>query len=219
MDFETFNFRNALAILSQRPEWDELTDVIRSVMRADVIEAQERLVAVRRNAPAGAQQAVNLLFEERLPTPDWIHQCRLFEGTDPATSQDLARWTMDFVKRGAAAPGSLESDFGFGVEVTFNHSEAIAWTLVRLDLASESGIRVRDEARIDVGVAIYASKAFKAWGKIDSAAGTFEQARLWLGLMRPVLPIPLVLVGLHSRDAGASDDWEETDVFRGTRKG
>lgn len=219
MDFETFNFRNALAILSQRPEWDELRDVIRGITRTDVIKAQEHLSAVRKSAPAGAQQAVNLIFERRLPTPDWIHQCRLFEETDPATNQDLARWTMDFVKRGPAAAGSEESDFGFGVEVTFNHSEAIAWTLVRLDLASESGIRVREDARIDVGVAIYASREFKAWGKIDSAAGTFEQARLWLQLMKPVLPIPLVLVGLHPKDSDAGSSWEETDVFRGTRKG
>lgn len=218
MDFETFNFRNALAILSQRPEWDELTDVIRSITRDDVIAAQERLAAGRKSAPAGAQQAVNRLFEDRLPEPGWIRQCRLFEDTDPTTNQDLARWTMDFVKRGSAAPGSQESDFGFGVEVTFNHSEAIAWTLVRLDLASESGVRVRDDARIDVGVAIYASRAFKAWGKVDGAVGTFEQARLWLTLMKPVLPIPLVLVGLKARDVGGVFDWAETNVFRGTRK-
>ena len=218
MEFETFNFRNALAILDQRPEWAELRKVIGAISRTDIIDSQQKLAASLPNAPAGAQQAVNRVFEEYLPAPPWIHQCLLFEETKPSTKQALAKWTMDFVKRGHAAPGSPDPDFGLGVEVTFNHSEAIPWTLIRLDLASEAGVRIRDDARIDVGVAIYASRAFKAWGRMDGAVGTFEQACLWLGMMRPVLPIPLVLVGLKPRDAGASSDWEKTEAFRGTAR-
>ena len=217
MDFSTHNFRNASAILSQRPEWEELRGVVQGITRDDIIATQERLMKSRGQSPAGAQTAVNLLFEERLPTPAWAHQCRLFEGGDPSTEQALARWTMDFVKRGEAPEDSLEPDFGLGIEVAFNHAEAIAWTLIRLDLASEVG--VREQARIDVGVAIYASRSFKAWGKMDGAVGTFEQACIWLNLMRPVMPIPIVLIGLNPRDSADAEDWENPTVFRGTRQG
>ena len=219
MDFDIFNFRNAMAILDQRLEWAALRDVINDISRDDIISAQEQIADGKKNAPAGAQQAVNRIFEERMPSPQWIHQSRLFEDTDPLTNKELARWTMDFVKRGPAAPGSPESDFGLGVEVTFNHAEAIAWTLVRLDLASETSVNLQQKARIDVGVAIYASKSLKQWGRMDGAVGTFEQASLWLELMKPVLPIPLVLIGLKPRDSGSAAIWEDPGVFRGTRKG
>ena len=208
-----------MAILDRRPEWAELRDVIDRITRDDIISAQEQIADGKKNAPAGAQQAVNRIFEEFLPSPQWIHQSRLFEGTDPLTKNDLAKWTMDFVKRGDAALDSPESDFGLGVEVTFNHAEATAWTLVRLDLASEAGANIREQARIDVGVAIYASRSFKRWGRMDSAVGTFEQASLWLGQMKPVLPIPLVLVGLNPQDSGSTAIWDDPGVFRGTRKG
>ena len=39
MDFSTLNYRNALAILNQRPEWSELRDV-QGITRDDIIAAQ-----------------------------------------------------------------------------------------------------------------------------------------------------------------------------------
>jgi hypothetical protein len=53
----------------------------------------------------------------------------------------------------------------------------------------------------------------KSWAKMDSAVGTFEVARAWLDMMRPIMPIPVVVVGL------SADGWEPTDAFRGTGKG
>ena len=38
MNFEVYNFRNALSILEGRPEWDELRKVIESIGRDDIIE-------------------------------------------------------------------------------------------------------------------------------------------------------------------------------------
>lgn len=216
MYFETYNFRNALAILKQRPEWDELIDVIRGVARDDIIAAQKEFMAPGKRTPAGAQRAVNTVFRERLSSSGWIPERRLFDG-DSSTEEDSARWAMDFIKRGDAPEGSAEPDFGLGVEVAFNHAEAIVWTLLRLDLASEAP--VQESARIDAGVAIYASRSFKKWGRMDSAVGTYEQACQWLKRMRPVVPIPLVLIGLNPRDDAGAEDWEAPDVFRGTRKG
>ena len=216
MNFEIYNFRNALAILESRPEWGELKGVIGNITRQDIIDTQTRLAQNQRSAPAGAQQAMNAIFKDRLPQPEWVHERALFEGGDDQTDQELAKWAMDFVKRGQPPEGGREPDFGMGVEVSFNHAAAIAWTLVRLDLASESS-EVHPDARIDVGVAIYASKSLKSWGKMDGAVGTYEQACQWLEVMRPVIPLPLALVGLFPGDS-SGDVWADPGVFRGTRR-
>ena len=99
-----------------------------------------------------------------------------------------------------------------GVEVSFNHAEAIPWTFTRLNIAGESE-RVLEENRIDVGVAFFATDALKAWCKMDSAVGTFEVAQAWLSMMKPIMPIPVLVVGLDA------EGWSATNAFRGTGKG
>ena len=214
MYFEIYNFRNALAILNSRTEWRELNDVLLSISRQDIIAAQVELTARSNRSPAGAQRAINSIFKERLPRPEWFPERRLFDEGEGLTTQDRRRWAMDFVRRGNPPEGGRDEDFGLGVEVSFNHVEAMAWTLVRLDLASE-GTGVQPDARIDVGVAIYASSALKKWGSMDSSVGTYEQACQWLELMRPVIPLPIALVGLHPSDS-KSAVWAATRVFPGT---
>ena len=223
MYFETYNFRNALAILDSRPEWEDLKSVLEGIRRQDIIDTQRKLAATGRRAPAGAQRAINSIFKERLPKPEWFPERRLFDEGEGLTTQDRRRWAMDFVRRGNPPEGGRDEDFGLGVEVSFNHVEAMAWTLVRLDLASE-GTGVQPNARIDVGVAIYASSALKKWGSMDSSVGTYEQACQWLELMRPVIPLPIALVGLHPSDSTLrclprllqSAVWAATGVFPGT---
>jgi hypothetical protein len=97
-----------------------------------------------------------------------------------------------------------------GVEVSFNHAEAVPWTFTRLNIAGESE-KVIPEHRIDVGVAFFATETLKRWARMDSAVGTFELARAWLEMMRPIMPIPVLVVGL------SADAWPETNSFRGTR--
>ena len=77
---------------------------------------------------------------------------------------------------------------------------------------------IRDDSRIDVGVGIFATQSFKSWGRLDSAAGTFEQARRWLSISKHTIATPIVLVGLKPRDDAATGVWPETDVFPGTGK-
>ena len=207
MEYETHNFRNALAVLGNRPEWEELVREISSISREEVLGVQQDYQDSGKRVPAGAQSAVNEVFRRRLLPLGWEHEVPLFSRDDP----DLAGWTMDFVKRSLICNGNRREGFGLGVEVTFNHAEGIAWTLIRLNLAGESSEVLR-ASRIDVGVAIYPTREFKQWGRMDNAVGTYDRACLWLDKMRPVLPIPIAVIGLQP-------DWEPTDLFRGTRRG
>ena len=207
MEYVTHNFRNALAVLGVRPEWEELAREISGISREEVLGIQQGYADSGKRVPAGAQSAVNEVFRRRLIPLGWEDEVPLFSRDDP----NLAGWTMDFVKRGSMASGAAEVGFGLGVEVTFNHAEGIAWTLVRLNLAGESS-EVLEASQIDVGVAVYPTNEFKQWGRMDNAVGTYERACLWLDKMRPVLPIPIAVIGLQP-------DWAPTDLFRGTRRG
>jgi len=205
MDFVVHNFRNALAVLGNRPEWTELIAEIRGISRDEVLRVQDGYGESGKRIPAGAQSAVNEVFRRRLIPLGWKSEVPLFPPGDP----DLARWTMDFTKRGDITADALGSSFSVGVEVTFNHAEAIAWTLIRLNLAGES-TEVLETSKVDVGVAIYPTVGFKRWGRMDNAVGSYDRACLWLEKMKPVMPIPIAIVGLQP-------DWAPTDLFRGTR--
>jgi hypothetical protein len=199
MDFLVQDFRNAQVILRQRQAWASLERALWSIDATMILNAHARLEEDRKrkgkDAPAGGQTAVNDVFELLLhPADGWRTQVSLFR------AKELEKWTIDFLRD------------RIGVEVSFNHAEAIPWQFTRLNIAGESE-RVVEDARIDVGVVICASRAFKRWARMDSAVGTFDQFKAWLREMRPILPIPMLLVGLDA------PDWDKTDVFRGTRKG
>jgi hypothetical protein len=193
----SYNFRNAEAILAQTPAWSELQAIIDGVTRDDVLIAQKMRRDSSSRTPTGAQTVVNQIMHERLVDADWDDEVMLFDTSAPES--DRAKWAMDFRKS------------RIGVEVSFNHAEAIAWTLVRLNIAGES-TEVKESSAIDAGVAIFPTKSFKSWGRMDGAVGVFERARDWLEIMRPVLPIPILLIGLDP-------DWEPvgTDIFRGPK--
>ena len=209
MQFDKFSFRLAEEILSQRPSWSELEQVIKDIEPEDIVKFHESIVSEKTarykvgpaKGPAGAQSALNRLFKDRLVTRRWKAEPILF----PESEEGLGEWKMDFLKD------------RIGVEITFNHAEAIAWTFTRVTLAGES-TEVIDGSRIDTGVIVYASQSLKRWGKMDSAVGTFERARLWLQKMRPVMPIPILLIGLKA-ESNNGVRWAETRTFRGTAAG
>lgn len=198
MDFVTEDFRNARAVLRGRNAWESLRAVLCGLSREDVIEVQEGLVravaaGLRRSVPRGGQTAVNRLINDHLG-PEWRREPRLFH------EAGLHKWKMDFLADRV------------GVEVSFNHAEAIPWQFTRLNIAGESE-RVIEDSKIDVGVVITATQSLKAWSKMDSAVGTFDAFQAWLREMKPILPIPILLIGLQA------DGWAATDVFGGTRPG
>lgn len=210
MKLELYDFRNALPILerSYAGVWQEFQDQLGSISAADIADFHRGLVrgAVdkKRRPQAGAQTAINQLINARLRAVSWRAQPPLYIGGDKR-GHELAGWKMDFKKERV------------GVEIAFNHQEAIPWIFTRLNLAGESK-EVLDDARIDVGIAAFAAQSLKTWGKMDGSVGTFGQANLWLEKMKPVMPVPLVVVGLHAADASGAP-WPVSDAFRGTLKG
>lgn len=192
MEYELFNFRHALEVLSPNRAWHELDDVVRNISRDDILAMQATFAAVGRT-PKGGQTAINALFHERLI--GWVRQPHLF-GADPT----FREWKMDFLNA------------GIGVEVSFNHAEAIAWQLTRLTIAGESS-SVVPESRIDVGVVITAARSLKSWSRMDGAVGTFDVFSAWLYQMKPILPVPILLLGLKA------EGWIPTDLFPGRALG
>jgi hypothetical protein len=188
------DFRLAREILENRDPWAELARAAKSISRDDILDVHASFESEGKRAPAGGQTSLNRLFRERLIPLGWLPEPRLF----PDSDQGLRKWKMDFIKA------------GIGVEVSFNHSEAIPWTFTRLNIAGESE-QVLDEARIDVGVAFFAMESLKQWARMDNAVGTFEWATAWLKMMKPIMPVPVLVVGL------SADGWPDTDAFRGTQ--
>jgi hypothetical protein len=203
LDYQLRSFRHAHEILSGREVWRELDEVITSIRISDVVGTHVRIGRERQQSgkrpPAGGQTAMNGVFRDALLRLRWAPEPKLF-----GPGRELAAWAMDFIKRQV------------GVEVSFNHAEAIPWTLTRLTLAGESP-DVEPSSAVDVGVAIYATRRFKTWAKMDSAVGTFDKAWSWLELMRPVLPIPILMVGVEPATDGALWDDDASSVFRGTK--
>jgi hypothetical protein len=191
MRYKKMSFRLAEEILSHRGEWTEFQRVVAALTWRHVEAIQDQIAAARR-APAGAQSAVNQYFREHLIS--WVSEPRLF-GT---RTSELRGWKMDFIKNKV------------GVEISFNHAEAIPWTFSRLNIAGESE-RVVEQAKIEVGIAVFATESLKSWGKMDNAVGTYETAIAWLREMKPILPIPILILGLDA------SDWAPSTKFRGTR--
>jgi hypothetical protein len=206
MDFQTHNFRHALEILRPGTAWQELEAAIRSIQMIDIVDVHNErnrpLLDAGKAGIAEGQSAINELFRRRLvPAPrSWRPEPTLFA----ERSRDMSRWKMDFVKDRA------------GLEVSFNHAEAIAWTFTRLNIAGESEAVVPD-ARIDVGVAVFATSRLKQWARMDAAVGTFDRASLWLTMMKPIMPIPILVIGLDAATGGVA--WDDVSVFRGTGVG
>ena len=210
LKLELYDFRNALPIVEQSyaTVWREFQQQLESISANDISELHRGFVRAavdkKRRPQAGAQTAINQLIDRRLGANGWRKQPPLYVGGD-RRGHELAGWKMDFKKERV------------GVEIAFNHQEAIPWIFTRLNLAGESK-EVLADSRIQVGIAAFAAQSLKAWGRMDATVGTFGQAKLWLEKMRPVMPVPIVVVGLSAADPDGTP-WPLSDAFRGTLKG
>ena len=146
---------------------------------------------------AGIQEGLNAEIERLLTHPDraWRSQAALYKA-DAGSGKGY--WTMDFHK-------VFPREIGVGVEVTFNHAEALPWTLVRPALAYQSD-DVLPEARIEVGAIIIGTDQLKGRRnepgglRMDSAVGTYERLLTLLPRLKWVIPVPLAIFGLDWHD-------------------
>ncbi len=126
---------------------------------------------------------------------------------DPAAGKGF--WTMDFHKR---FDGQRN---GVAIEVTFNHAEALPWTLIRPTLAYQSEA-VLEGSRIDVAGVVIGTDHLKGRGstlRMDSSVGTYERLRTLLPKMKWVLPAPMVIFGLDWEDGGREGPIDEINLY------
>ena len=203
MQFRVSSYRSGFEVMTEAGAFEELASAIQSISIAEV----SRLRAVRqadyaKSAPpggkprrAGVQEPLNREFERLLTSPD-----RAWRGQMPLYDSDLGLgkglWTMDFHKM-------FREGVGVGLEVCFNHGEAIPWTLIRPTLAYQSE-DVHDDARIVVAGIVLVTDSLKRGDddglRVDGAVGTYERLLTLLPRMKWVVPVPLVIFGLEWAD-------------------
>ncbi|MCI4326222.1 MAG: hypothetical protein L3K16_01085 [Thermoplasmata archaeon] len=212
MQFRVASYRGGMVALKGAGAFDELAAVLGSISIAD-IDARRRhrqasMTAKGAKRTAGIQSGLNAAIRETLARVEhgWRTEVQVFdadEGTDKGV------WTIDFHKQFP----SLR--YGVGLEVTFNHAEALPWTLIRPTLAYQAETVTRG-SRIDIGAIIIGTDHLKGPGKdrrMDSAVGTYERLRTLLPKMKWVLPAPMVIFGLDWADGAQSGPVDEIDIY------
>lgn len=209
MRFHVSSYRHGFELLQTTGEAaDELLSALATLKTTEIERLRaERQSAVRaraqatggRASKAGVQASINAEIDRLLTGQDrgWRRQVPLFKA-DMGTGKGY--WTMDFRKEFGPA-------VGVGVEVTFNHAEALPWTLIRPTLAYQSD-DVLDDSRIEAGVVIIGTDHLKGSRsstdglRVDSAVGTYERLLALLPRMKWVVQVPLTVIGLDWADGG-----------------
>jgi hypothetical protein len=212
VQFHVASYRGGYVALRGAEAFGELVGVLASLDLPEVESRRARRQAeldARGNGrrTAGIQSGLNDLIKDRLTDGSlhWRSQVPVFS---PDRGSAKGFWTMDFHKR---FPSQRN---GVGIEVTFNHAEALAWTLIRPTLAHEAST-VIPESRIDVGAIIIGTDDLKGPRRnrrMDSAVGTYERLRTLLPKMKWVLPVPLVIFGLDWAEGSQVGSVEEIDL-------
>lgn len=207
MRYELHQHRFGLDIVKSNPElnslWQEFISVIESISDSHIKneflnppefhplkKKSDGKPGKRKTNRMSISAALNNLIEDGLIAKHWIEQSKIFQGPNYKSE----RWLLDFSKR---VPHPFGDITGFAVEVAFNHGEAIAWNLMKPQLASDA-LLVRTETEIGFGVGIYvcATKQLKKEGAFDGAVGEFEKVKRYLEPMASKLTCPLIIVGL-----------------------
>lgn len=123
---------------------------------------------------------LNTLIRKELTDFGWLPESAIFADGDFRQST----WRLDFAKDDV------------GVEVGFNHGEAVAWNLIKPVLAGELN-HVRKAVQARVGIVIAATDDLKEAGGFDGAVGTYERYVQYLKPLQQLLTIPLVVIGLE----------------------
>jgi hypothetical protein len=192
--------------------FEEVSSVLAGISLAEVDERramrQAEATEKSQRTHVGVQKGLNQILRERLGacSPPWRSEVPVFP-PDPGSGKGF--WTMDFHKRFPRLRN------GVGIEVTFNHAEALPWTLIRPTLAYQSESVVKG-SRIDVAGVIIGTDQLKGGRprlRMDSAVGTYERLRTLLPKMKWVLPGPMVIFGLDWAEGGQTGDVDEIDLY------
>jgi hypothetical protein len=206
MRFHVSSYRQGFELLTAAGAAEDLLASIQSISvetierrRADRQKSLDARAGAGKGGPrkAGVQDALNSELERLLTHPDraWTSQAPLYMA-DAGSGKGY--WTMDFHK-------DFPGDFGVGVEVTFNHAEALPWTLIRPALAYQSD-DVLPESRIEVGAIVIGTDHLKGRRgdpgglRMDGAVGTYERLLALLPRLKWVIPVPLAIFGLDWAD-------------------
>jgi hypothetical protein len=205
MQFRVSSYREGFEVMHHAGAFEELAGAIENIS----IEEIARLRALRqaeynRKAPpggkprrAGVQEPLNREFERLLKSDEraWTGQMPLYD-SDLGLGKGL--WTMDFHK-------VFGGNSGVGLEICFNHGEAMPWTLIRPALAYQSE-GVHKDARIVVAGIVLVTDSLKRGDgralRVDGAVGTYERMLTLIPRMKWVVPVPLVIIGLEWANGG-----------------
>lgn len=207
MRFHVSSYRHGFELLrTTGSAADELLSAVGTLSTTEIERLRlERQTQAKAKAAAsggkatrtGVQASLNAELDRLLTSEDWGWQPQvpLFKA-DVGTGKGY--WTMDFRKE-------FDAGVGVGVEVTFNHAEALPWTLIRPTLAYQSD-DVLEGSRIEVGVIIIGTDQLKGSRsapsglRVDSAVGTYERLLTLLPRMKWVVQVPLTVIGLDWAD-------------------
>jgi hypothetical protein len=200
MQFRVSSYRSGFEIMKDAGAFEELASAIQSISIDEVAmlravrqaEYDREAAAGTKPRRAGVQGPLNREFERLLTGED-----RAWRGQMPLYDSDLGLgkglWTMDFHK-------TFREGVGVGLEVCFNHGEALPWTLIRPVLAYQSE-DVHEEARIVVAGIVLVTDELKRGDdhglRVDGAVGTYERLLTLIPRMKWVVPVPLVIFGLE----------------------
>jgi hypothetical protein len=178
MKMETASFRHGEELLQGSPVWTQFQKVVGSIEGLDIQTAQEARRSSPRQAPVGAQTALNDCFRARMQDDGWESEVNVFPsgGNYPVRKLDYRKSRI-------------------GVEIAFNNSSYLERIVLRLNVASEAP-QIADEDQLIAGILVVASPALKAWGRMDATVATFDSARRTLDLVKNSFSIPLILVSL-----------------------
>ena len=208
MKLRIVDFRDALAIINSVNEQGEITYPILNQRYYEFIEAlesitEEEIIAEynleksqekpnKKNKLKSISPAINRLIKEHLLQYEgWESESFLFNEAEYRKKKkrgdnDHTEWRLDFASEDALA-----------VEVAFNHGEAIAWNLSKLQISAELN-HVEKAINTRIGIYVCATSDMKIKGNFDSASGSYEKVSRYFIPMRNILTAPIVLIGLEA---------------------